>query len=52
MHNNLNKITHNAERLIKSERERFKQLHPQSISLYKQASQHFLYGVPMHWMND
>ena len=52
MHNNLNKFTHNAERLIKSERERFKQLHPQSISLYMQASKHFLYGVPMHWMND
>ena len=52
MHNNLNKITHNAERLIQVERSRFNQLHPQSIVLSHLANQHFLYGVPMHWMND
>ena len=27
-------------------------LHPRSIELSKLAQQHFLYGVPMHWMND
>ncbi|NOS97819.1 MAG: aspartate aminotransferase family protein [Methylotenera sp.] len=50
--NNQQKITNNAERLLITERERYLQLHPRSIALSKQASQHFLYGVPMHWMND
>jgi glutamate-1-semialdehyde 2,1-aminomutase len=28
------------------------QLHAKSIALSESAHQHFLYGVPMHWMND
>ncbi len=50
--NNIQQVTHNAERLLIAERERYLQLHPSSIKLSKQAQQHFLYGVPMHWMND
>ena len=42
----------NAMQMIQVEHERFNQLHPQSIALSQLASQHFLYGVPMHWMND
>ena len=38
--------------MITAERERYSALHPKSHLLAKQASQHFLYGVPMHWMND
>ena len=48
MHNLLN----NARQMIRSERKRFVQLHPQSTVLSQQANLHFLYGVPMHWMND
>ena len=42
----------NAEVIIKAERTRYLALHPSSVALSKQASQHFLYGVPLHWMND
>ena len=41
-----------ATQIIAAERERFSALHPTSHLLAKQAAQHFLYGVPMHWMND
>ena len=52
MKNDIQQVTSNAERLLVAERERYLQLHPRSIKLSKLASQHFLYGVPMHWMND
>ena len=42
----------NAQKLITTEREHFLALHPKSMELATQASQHFLYGVPLHWMND
>ncbi len=45
-------LINNATRMIQAERERYLALHPSSIALSKRASQHFLYGVPMHWMND
>ena len=45
-------VIKNATKMIKVERERYLALHPRSIELSKQASQHFLYGVPMHWMSD
>lgn len=41
-----------AERLLKHERQRYLQLHPASAELAGTARRHFLYGVPMHWMND
>jgi glutamate-1-semialdehyde 2,1-aminomutase len=52
MKNDIQQVTSNAERLLDAERERYLRLHPRSIKLSKSASQHFLYGVPMHWMND
>jgi glutamate-1-semialdehyde 2,1-aminomutase len=45
-------LINNAMQMIHAEREHYLALHPSSIALSKQASQHFLYGVPMHWMND
>ncbi len=42
----------NAQKQIKAERERYLQLHAKSFAQSKSAHQHFLYGVPMHWMND
>ena len=42
----------NAAGLIAKERQRYLELHPESCKLGQLASQHFLYGVPMHWMND
>ena len=45
-------LTSNAKQILAAERERYLVLHPQSIVYSKRASQHFLYGVPMHWMND
>ena len=45
-------IIDNAQEMIKAERARYIQLHPQSLALSQRSNQHFLYGVPMHWMND
>jgi len=45
-------IQANAERLIRVERDTYLQLHPGSVALAAKANHHFLYGVPMHWMND
>ena len=45
-------IIDNAEKMIKAEREQYILLHPQSLTLSQRTNQHFLYGVPMHWMND
>lgn len=52
MKNDIQHITRKAKSLIIAERERYLSLHPNSIALAKSTSQHFLYGVPMHWMND
>ncbi len=49
---NLNLLQRNAEQLLADERARYLEIHPRSIVLSQQANQHFLYGVPMHWMND
>lgn len=46
------KLLYNAKQLLANERARYLALHPRSIELSEKASQHFLYGVPMHWMND
>jgi len=42
----------NALALLATEREHYLKLHPNSIKLSQKTKQHFLYGVPMHWMND
>ncbi|MBC7698103.1 MAG: aspartate aminotransferase family protein [Bacteroidia bacterium] len=49
---NPNLLQRNAEQLLADERARYLETHPRSIALSQQANQHFLYGVPMHWMND
>ena len=41
-----------AEKLLKSARADYIKLHQQSVALSEKANRHFLYGVPMHWMND
>ena len=48
---NPNLIT-NAHALLASECANYMKLHPKSVELSAKANQHFLYGVPMHWMND
>ena len=35
-----------------AERQRFVHSHPRSLALAAQAGEHFLFGVPMHWMRD
>ena len=45
-------IIQQATKMIATERERYLALHPTSLTLSKRANAHFLYGVPMHWMND
>ena len=42
----------NAANLLETECQRYLQLHPTSAQLARQSSQHFLYGVPLHWMHD
>ena len=41
-----------ATQLLAKERKLYLARHPASLALSKQAHAHFLYGVPMHWMND
>jgi glutamate-1-semialdehyde 2,1-aminomutase len=48
----MQKLIYKAQKIIKAERKRYLELHPRSIELSQRANQHFLYGVPMHWMND
>jgi glutamate-1-semialdehyde 2,1-aminomutase len=48
----MQKLIQQATKITSAERERYLTLHPYSVMLSKQASQHFLYGVPMHWMSD
>ena len=45
-------LINNARQMIKAEHSYYLELHPSSLALSKRAQQHFLYGVPMHWMND
>lgn len=45
-------VIQNANNMQQNERAQYSQLHPQSLGLSLRANQHFLYGVPMHWMND
>lgn len=45
-------LSKNALALLATEREHYLKLHPNSIKLSEKTKQHFLYGVPMHWMND
>jgi glutamate-1-semialdehyde 2,1-aminomutase len=52
MKNENQQITRSATKVIETERERYLALHPQSVAQAARASQHFLYGVPMHWMSD
>ena len=46
------KLEFHAQSLLKSELQHYLKLHPVSFELGKKAGQHFLYGVPMHWMTD
>ena len=48
----MQQLIDNAKKIIAIECINYLQLHPQSVALSKIAHQHFLYGVPMHWMND
>lgn len=38
--------------LLAAERTRFLATHPRSIALSEAAAEHFLFGVPLHWMRD
>ncbi len=38
--------------LLAAERQRFLDQHPRSLALAQAAQQHFLFGVPLHWMRD
>ncbi len=38
--------------MAKQERQRFIIQHPKSQALAQQATQHWLFGVPLHWMSD
>lgn len=48
----LDQLRSKASRLLGSERQAYLALHPASVQLAQQAARHFLYGVPLHWMND
>jgi glutamate-1-semialdehyde 2,1-aminomutase len=41
-----------AETLLAEETSRFIASHPVSMQMAAQTRAHFLYGVPLHWMND
>lgn len=41
-----------AQRLAAREQQYFRAQHPRSAALAEQGKQHFLFGVPMHWMRD
>lgn len=38
--------------MLAAERQRFLDQHPHSLALALAAQQHFLFGVPLHWMRD
>ena len=48
----MQQLLDNVEKMLSAEREKYRQLHPCSVTLSQSANQHFLYGVPMHWMHD
>jgi glutamate-1-semialdehyde 2,1-aminomutase len=41
-----------AQAFLAQERARFAAHHPTSAALAARASEHLLFGVPLHWMND
>jgi glutamate-1-semialdehyde 2,1-aminomutase len=41
-----------AQTLLAAERSAFEAAHPKSRALATQCEQHWLFGVPLHWMND
>ncbi len=41
-----------AQALLAAERQHFIQQNPQSQALAAQAAEHWLFGVPLHWMSD
>jgi len=51
-HSSHEQLNRHATQLLESERRHYLELHPTSAALAQQASRHFLYGVPLHWMND
>ena len=42
----------NAKLLLENEQKNYLKLHANSVELSSKTNEHFLYGVPMHWMND
>jgi glutamate-1-semialdehyde 2,1-aminomutase len=40
------------QRMLLAEHERFRELHPCSVALAKESREHWLGGVPLHWMQD
>lgn len=45
-------LNHAAARLYERETRHYQAARPRSAALAAQAREHFLYGVPMHWMAD
>lgn len=45
-------LPHWLSERFKAERLRFVHSHPRSLALAQQSGEHFLFGVPMHWMRD
>lgn len=45
-------LPHKLEALARAERERFIAEHPRSQALAERCAPHWLFGVPLHWMND
>ena len=41
-----------AQAFLQSERATFARSHPGSAALARQAAEHLLFGVPLHWMRD
>ena len=41
-----------TQQLFQAERAAFAAARPKSAALSERAAQHFLFGVPLHWMND
>lgn len=41
-----------AQAIWQAEQQRYREAHPGSQALSRQAGHHLLYGVPLHWMTD
>ncbi|QBN01454.1 putative aminotransferase [Pseudomonas aeruginosa] len=41
-----------VETLFKRELRRFDELHPRSAQAYRENRRHWLYGAPLHWMQQ